>query len=100
MSHLLQIDFPYSGPWQNEMTEALEDLAISISQEPGLIWKIWTANEKAQEAGGIYLFQDRASAEAYLSMHTARLKELGIHQANVKLFEVNEGLTAINGGPV
>jgi hypothetical protein len=30
------------------------------------------------EAGGIYLFADRASAEAYLAMHTARLKGFGI----------------------
>ena len=48
------------------MTHALKGLAESIAQEPGLIWKIWTENAATHEAGGIYLFTDRASAEAYL----------------------------------
>lgn len=39
---------------------AMKELADSISQEPGFIWKIWTENQDTQEAGGIYLFQARA----------------------------------------
>ncbi|MCD9452081.1 YdhR family protein, partial [Yersinia pestis] len=45
MSYILQVDFPYTGPWGNEMTKAMEGLARSIAEEPGLIWKIWTVNE-------------------------------------------------------
>jgi hypothetical protein len=64
------------------------------------LWKIWTENEAAGEAGGIYLFQDRPSAEAYLAMHTARLQGFGIAQVNGKIFGVNDALSQIDRGPV
>ncbi|MCK9506490.1 MAG: monooxygenase [Porticoccaceae bacterium] len=100
MSYLLQVDFPYAGPWGQAMTKAMEDLARSIAEEPGLLWKIWTENEAAGEAGGIYLFTDIASAEAYLAMHTARLKCFGIPHVNGKIFAVNEVLSQMDRGPV
>ena len=100
MPVLLQVDFPFSGPWGDDMTHALKGLAESIAQEPGLIWKIWTENAATQEAGGIYLFKDRASAEAYLAMHTARLKGFGAPQVNGKLFDVNPDLSAIDRAPL
>lgn len=100
MSYLLQVDFPYTGPWGDEMTAAMEDLAQSITEEAGFIWKIWTTNEAAQEAGGIYLFQDQASAEAYLAMHTARLNGFGISPVKGKIFAVHEDLSKINRAPI
>ena len=100
MSYILQVDFPYTGPWGEAMTEAMEGLARSIAEEPGLLWKIWTENEAAGEAGGIYLFKDIPSAEAYLAMHTARLKGFGIPHVNGKIFAVNEALSQIDHGPV
>lgn len=100
MSYLLQVDFPYTGPWGDEMTAAMEDLAQSITEETGFIWKIWTTNEAAQEAGGIYLFQDQASAEAYLAMHTARLNGFGISSVKGKIFAVHEDLSKINRAPI
>ncbi len=100
MSYLLQVDFPYTGPWGPSMAEAMEGLARSIAEEPGLLWKIWTENEASGEAGGIYLFKDIASAQAYLAMHTARLKGFGIAHVNAKIFAVNEALSQIDRGPV
>jgi len=100
MPVLLQVDFPFAGPWGDEMSNALKGLAESIAQEPGLIWKIWTENAATLEAGGVYLFTDRASAEAYLAMHTARLKGFGVPQVNGKLFDVNADLSAIDRAPL
>ena len=100
MSQVLQFDFPYDGPFGDEMLDQLGDLARSIAEEPGLIWKIWTVNEEAQEAGGIYLFEDAASAQTYLEMHTARLEQFGFQNIRARSFEVHEGLTGITGGPV
>ena len=100
MPTLLQVDFPYQGPWGEEMHTAMRGLAESIAQEAGLIWKIWTENQQTQEAGGIYLFADRESAEAYLAMHTARLKSFGVPHVNAKLFSMNTGLSGIDRGPV
>lgn len=82
------------------MAEAMEGLARSIADEPGLLWKIWTENQAAGEAGGIYLFKDAPSAEAYLAMHTERLKSFGIPHVNGKIFAVNETLSKIDRGPV
>ena len=96
MPVLLQVDFPCTGPWGEVMTEALQGLAESIAQEPGLIWKIWTENDPTGEAGGIYLFKDIPHAEAYLAMHSARLKAAGVAQVNGKIFAVNEALSRID----
>lgn len=100
MSYILQVDFPYAGPWGQAMSEAMEGLARSIAEEPGLLWKIWTENEAAGEAGGIYLFEDMPSAETYLAMHAARLKGFGIPHVNGKIFAVNETLSQMDRGPV
>ncbi len=100
MNYILQVDFPYAGPWGQAMAEAMEGLARSIAEEPGLLWKIWTENEAAGEAGGIYLFKDIASAETYLAMHTARLKGFGISHVNGKIFAVNDALSQLGRGPV
>lgn len=100
MNVLLQIDFPYEGPFREEMTQAFETLAESIVQESGLIWKMWTENPTTKEAGGIYLFVDHASAEAYLKMHTARLESFGVEGIRSRIFEVNTSLSRITNAPL
>ena len=99
MTVLVQMDFPYQGPFGKEMTESLSDMARSIAEEPGFLWKIWTENPASGEAGGVYLFEDRKAAEAYRQKHTARLEEQGISGIRTRLFDVNEGLSAITRGP-
>ncbi len=100
MPVVAQFDFPFQGPFGEEAVRALGDLARSITGEPGFRWKIWTENADTGEAGGIYLFVDRPSAEAYVEKHSARLAEFGITEIRAKIFDVNEGLTSITGGPV
>lgn len=100
MPYLLQVDFPFQGPWGEEMAAALRGLAESIAGEPGLIWKFWTENQRAGEAGGVYLFRDLPSAEAYLAMHTERLTGFGVPLVNGKIFQVNEALSRIDRAPL
>ena len=100
MNYILQVDFPYTGPWGDEMTAAMHDLAHSIAEETGLIWKIWTENKDTNEAGGIYLFSNQTDAERYLAMHSARLKSFGIPHVNGKIFAVNEALSKIDKAPL
>ena len=99
MKKLLQIDFPYSGPFGEQMTQALTEIAESINQEPGLIWKIWTENAEQQTGGGIYLFEDADTAKAYLAMHSARLQQMGIQDIRGQIFDINPELSRINQGP-
>lgn len=100
MPAILQVDFPYAGPFGDDMTESLRDLAASICQEPGFLWKIWTIREEREEAGGIYLFADRDAAEAYAAKHCERLKRMGVKSINAKVFDVQIQLTSITRGPV
>jgi hypothetical protein len=95
---LLQIDFPANGPWGDAMAAAYRGLAEVIAQAPGLLWKIWTEDEATQCTGGIYLFTDRAAAETYLAIHTARLASFGIANIRAKLFAINAPLTMITPG--
>ena len=99
MATLLQVDFPFDGPWGAEMAQALDGLARDIAAEPGLIWKVWTESPGSGQAGGIYLFQTPEQAEAYRIRHTARLADFGITGLRAISFAVNDGLSAITRGP-
>ena len=44
MAVILQVDFPSQGPFGEEMSQAYQQLAESINQEDGILWKIWTEN--------------------------------------------------------
>lgn len=100
MKHVLQVDFKLDGPFGEEMTNAFADLAKSINEEPGFIWKVWTESEADKEAGGIYLFETKENAENYWTMHSERLASFGITDFRARIFEVNEALTQITKGPV
>lgn len=66
MAIILQINFEF----KNSPAEAKQQgqaLASAISQVQGLLWKIWLMDEFTHQAGGIYLFESQAAAEAYLN---------------------------------
>ncbi len=97
---LVQFDFPYPGPFGEAMSAAMADLARDIAGEPGLLWKIWTENPETGEAGGIYLFADAASADAYIARHSARLQAFGVSGIRARSFAVNEALSRIDRAPL
>ena len=100
MSTVLQFDFPMAGPWGDDMSAAFGDLAGILGRTPARRRTIWTENEAEGTSGGIYLFEDDASALAYAEEHTARLEGIGVTDIRAKLIQVDEPLTAIKGGPV
>ncbi len=48
----------------------------------------------------MYLFSDKASAQAYLDMHSKRLNSVGITGIDARFFDVNPALSEINAGPL
>ena len=66
MKYLLQIDFPYSGPFSSAFFDAMKELAEDIATENGLVYKLWTENQETQEAGGIYVFDNLEDVNRYL----------------------------------
>lgn len=96
MAQLLVFEFPSTGPFGAEAEAAYADLAADIAGQDGLIWKAWTEDPQRQVAGGVYLFADEASAQAYVKKHTARLAGFGITDITATSYQVNEGLSLIN----
>lgn len=96
MAVLVQVNFPMQGPWGTEMTDAFRGLAESINEESGFIWKVWIEDRAGSLSGGIYLFESREQAEAYVAMHTERLAGFGITDVTVTYSDVNEALSELN----
>lgn len=99
MTVLLQIDFKMPAELLGDnLAQMAAPLAESITQEAGFISKIWTESAQDGEAGGIYLFSDRESAERYATMHSKRVAEMGAQDIRCKLFDINLPLTRITRG--
>lgn len=93
------MDFASPPPWGEARREALRALAHSIAADtPGLAWKIWTEDEGAGRAGGLYAFTSRAAAEAYQAMHTARVTARGATDIQARIWDINMELSAITRG--
>ncbi len=97
---LLQIDFPSHGPWGEDLTRKVTDLAHLLNKTPGMLWKIWTENSRTGNCGGVYLFTDESSANAFLKEHLLRLDSMGIKNVRAKVLDVNEGLSYITRAPI
>jgi hypothetical protein len=100
-SKILQISFHLNVP-RAEFEEIARSLAHDFAQLPGLTWKIWLMNEKEREAGGIYLFEDASSLQAYLEgpLAAAVMSHPALSDLVAKQFDVIEDCTAITRGPV
>jgi hypothetical protein len=98
---IVQINFKFEGS-RAEYLQAFDEVAAPIAATPGLRWKVWPWNDGEGMGGGIYLFDDALSAQAYLQGPIAA--GLGQHPAvsdvSVRQFEVLDSLTAITRGPV
>jgi hypothetical protein len=100
-ARLLQLNFNFSvtGP---EYEAAVGPLAEDFAALDGLIWKIWMINEDEGEAGGIYLFEDEASVNAYLEGPLAAvvISHPALSEFSVKQFDVMESVTEVTRGPI
>ncbi len=100
-ARLLQLNFNFSVTGA-EYEAAVNPLAEAFAALDGLIWKIWMINEADGEAGGIYLFEDEASVQAYLDGPLAAgvISHPALSHFSVKQFDVMEDLTEVTRGPV
>jgi hypothetical protein len=95
----LNVNFSVS---KEQLETAWLEFAQPISEVPGLRWKVWLMNEAEHEAGGIYLFESEAAAQAYVDgPFVAALKSSPVlSNISGKMFDVMESHTAITRGPV
>jgi hypothetical protein len=98
---ILQINFRFDVP-RAEYDQLAAHAAEPIAATPGLHWKVWLMNEAEREAGGIYLFEDEASLQAFLNGPI--VASVGSHPAlkelSVKQFGVMADVTAVTRGPL
>jgi hypothetical protein len=98
---ILMITFKFAGS-KADYLDTFREVAAPIAATAGLRWKIWPWNEEDQMGGGIYLYEDAASAQAYLGGPIAAgLGQIPtVSEISVKQFEVLDSLTKITRGPV
>jgi len=90
----------YSGPITEEFLAGTTQLAESIAEEPGIIWKIWTVEEGTTHYGSTYLFRNLEYLETYKTMHVKRLNLIGITVTADHIFDIMEDVSHINNAPL
>jgi hypothetical protein len=90
----------YDGPVTQEFLEGTKQLAESIAQEPGILWKIWTQEEGTNHFGSTYLFRSLGDLKKYKEMHLKRLEAFGITDIQDHVFDIMEDLSRINRAPL
>jgi hypothetical protein len=98
---IVQINFKFDGS-KDEYLKVFRDVAPPIAATAGLRWKIWPWNDQERVGGGVYLFEDASSAQAFLTGPIAAGlgQNPALSEVSVKQFEVLEDLTAVCRGPV
>lgn len=91
-------DMP-KAEWEARYTD---DRAKQFLGVGGLQWKIWLDGADERRAGGIYLFADRAAAEAYVSGPiVARMKaNPDVQELDIRVFDVRERMSEITRAPL
>lgn len=90
----------YDGPITDEFIEGTKELARSIAEEPGVVWKIWTQEEGTNHFGSTYLFKNLDYLLKYKEMHINRLNAIGITEITDHIFDIMEELSEINSAPL
>jgi len=98
---IVQINLKSNVPSQ-ELQQAWLPEAPYLSETPGMRWKIWLTNPTEDEVGGIYLFDDEASVQAYLNgpIVVNMRNDPTFSVVSIKIFDIMQEHTAITRGPI
>jgi hypothetical protein len=94
----VQINFKLKLPIE-EYQALCTGAAPAIADVPGLQWKLFALDREDTAAAGIYLFADRATAEAYVegAILDSLRSHPGIADVSIRLMELDEGATRVTG---
>ena len=78
------------------------EVAATIASVEGLIWKIWVLQKEKFEMGGIYLFANRETAEAYLNHPVVQAvrSNSAVVSAQSQLWDVERSLSPLTRAPL
>lgn len=85
-----------------EFEDVCAKVAHCFSDMPGLHWKIWTFDEATRQGGGVYLFADAESLDAYLAGPVVEALRMDSHFSDVEVWRqpVLETPTLVTRGPI
>lgn len=98
---ILQINYRFNVA-VDDYVNAVAPMAGDFAAIKGLCWKVWLLNEERKEAGGIMLFEDQESLDAFLNGPLAA-KVTGnpaLSDFSVRQFGVMKKETGITRGPL
>jgi hypothetical protein len=79
-----------------------QEAATVIASVEGLVWKIWILQQEELEMGGVYLFANRETAEAYLNhpVTQAVRSNPAVVSTESQLWDVESSLSALTRAPL
>lgn len=102
MATIVQINFDYDVSEEELEQRSNPERARIFHSVDGLCWKVWLRDAERRESGGIYLFETRASAQAYVDGPIAaavrNLPDSSNH--SIKIFDVRDTVSAVTGAPL
>ena len=98
---VLHLRFKLQVPPEVLLAECGEAATVIASVE-GLIWKIWVLQQEEYEVGGMYLFANRETAEAYLNhpVIQAVRGNPAVVSTQAELWDVESSLSALTRAPL
>jgi len=98
---ILQVNFKFNVS-RNDYENIASPMANDFVKVPGCQWKIWLMNEKDNEAGGIYLFEDEKAVDQFKAspLVDAVLNHPALSDYSIKQFDILEELSAVTHAPL
>jgi Putative mono-oxygenase ydhR len=94
--HTLIITFDLVDMTHERYAQVCAELAPAFAAVPGLQAKVWLTDRQDARYGGVYLFADTGSADAFLASTLARSVAINPHFAGltIRRYDVDERTTA------
>jgi Putative mono-oxygenase ydhR len=102
MAVVLEINF-VNDVSEEELAAATDlDAAKKIAAFPGLLWKVWIRDPRTRETGGVYLFESRTQAEAWVAGPTIQSipRSEKVSNFSTKIFDIREEPSRITRAPI
>lgn len=98
---VLQVNFTF-GVSLPEYEAIMEPLTDAFAHIPGCQWKIWLMNEKLYQAGGLYLFDNEESLDAFRfsDLMEQMLAHPSMSNFSIKQFGVLEKYSLLTRAPI
>ena len=99
---IVTVNYGYEGDpveWAKAYTPERAEMFVNL---PGLKWKIWLDAPEENRTGGIYLFEDRASADAYANgpLMDRHRNNPTLLDLQVRTFNTREEMSRITRAPI